>query len=545
MSAFNILFSPPKLIQTQFGPRFIQTGYPTPDFWAAWRASKDSLRSLGYSVFKNRDGRFVVNLWSEDAYTPKPPAEITGYEIKNQTGLYKYQIPHTGALCAALWKHGSALDASDTGTGKSYAAIAAYREMEIIPAIVCPKSVISAWEDVCAHFGVAPLFVRNWEACKSRRFPYGGFNFQKDYKWKIGLRKVGIIFDEAHKAKGDYTQNAKMVIAAKEQGVMSLLLSATIAESPRDMRAIGYMLGLHDMVSFKDWTVGLGCFQEDNHDKWSCIDPKAAMTKIRDEIFPAKGSRISIRDLGDAFPETQITAQAYEIENADEQNKAYTFLLSEIEKLKEDGANNIQAAFMVLNLRYRQLTELLKVDLLAELAADYLENGMSVVIFVNFKETMKTLADKLFTYGVSTIHGGQKSRNERDGAILGFQENVNRVCIANVNAGGVGVSLHDTLGTSPRVALICPTYNAKVLKQVLGRVHRAGGKSKSLQRLVYARGTVEEKVCRSVALKLEAIGVLNDGDLMEADLLGLIAKEKAEIERLADEVAAQIESEDK
>jgi superfamily II DNA or RNA helicase len=544
VSAFNILFSPPKLIQTQFGPRYIQTGFPTPDFWAAWRGSKDSLRSLGYSVFKNRDGRFVVNLWSEDAYKPKPPAEIVGYEIKNQTGLYKYQVPHVGALCAALWKFGSALDASDTGTGKSFAAIAAYREMEIIPAIVCPKSVISAWEGVCAHFGVQPLFVRNWESCKSRKFAYGGFTFQKDYKWKIGLKKVGLIFDEAHKAKGDYTQNAKMVIAAKEQGVMSLLLSATIAESPRDMRAIGYMLGLHDMISFREWTIGLGCFLIDDRDKWGCTDPRAAMTKIRDEIFPAKGNRISIKDLGDAFPETQISAQAYDIEKADEQNKAYAFLLAEIDRLQAEGTENLQAAFMVLNLRYRQLTELLKVDLLAELAEDYLENGLSVVIFVNFKETMKLLADRLFTHGVSTIHGGQ-TRLERDGAIRAFQEDGNHICIANVGAGGVGVSLHDVKGERPRASLICPTYNAKVLKQVLGRIHRAGGKSKSLQRLIYARGTVEEKVCRSVALKIEAIGILNDGDLMEADLLGLIAKEKAEIERLAEDVAAQIEEADK
>ena len=87
-----------------------------------------------------------------------------------------------------------------------------------------------------------------------------------------------------------------------------------------------------------------------------------------------------------------------------------------------------------------------------------------------------------------------------------------RIIICNIKAGGVGVSLHDLHGNHPRVALISPTDSAQDLKQTFGRVHRAGGKTKSIQRILFAEG-VEEEVAANVAAKLECLDQLNDGDL--------------------------------
>jgi superfamily II DNA or RNA helicase len=86
-----------------------------------------------------------------------------------------------------------------------------------------------------------------------------------------------------------------------------------------------------------------------------------------------------------------------------------------------------------------------------------------------------------------------------------------------IQAGGLGVSLHDLKGNHPRVSLLTPTDNAVELKQALGRVHRSCGKSKSIQRIIFAAGTVEDKVCVSVRRKLGNIGTVNDG-LTDSDL---------------------------
>jgi hypothetical protein len=49
----------------------------------------------------------------------------------------------------------------------------------------------------------------------------------------------------------------------------------------------------------------------------------------------------------------------------------------------------------------------------------------------------------------------------------------------------------------------------------VGRIHRANAKSKSIQRIVFAAGTVEEQACEAVRAKLSNMALLNDGDLSD------------------------------
>ena len=521
MSAFGITFTHTYEKETKDGPRLVRTGLATPAFWQAWRAAGGAnLAEQGFYPRKLQDRWYVDNYMkpSDPKVTKAPLAPIE--PLRNAKGLLPYQVPHTAALVSALRRLGSALDASDPGTGKTYAAVAAARETRLIPAVVCPKSVIGAWKRVLAAFGIEPVFVMNWEGCKSKGFPHGDIELKTDdYTWKLSAARVLLIFDEAHKAKGEYSQNAKMVIAAKEQKIPMLLLSGTIAMAPSDMRALGFALGIHSLSDFRQWVVGMGSYRLEGRDGWGHADAVEAMRRLHDEIFPMRGSRMRIADLGDAFPPTQITSDLYPISKAKQQNEAYDDLVREIKSLKAEKKEGWRAASMVLNLRYRQLTELLKLDLLAGLAKDGHAVGLSVMLFVNFRNSLHTLKD-LFPKA-SWIHGLQ-SDTERQAEIDRFQADEARTIICQMRAGGVGVSLHDERGVFPRLSLIAPTYSAIDLRQVLGRPHRATAKSKSLQRLVYAEGTIEEKVCETVALRLKAISSLNDGDLLEKDILGVL-----------------------
>jgi len=73
--------------------------------------------------------------------------------------------------------------------------------------------------------------------------------------------------------------------------------------------------------------------------------------------------------------------------------------------------------------------------------------------------------------------------------------------------------LHDLNGNYPRISLISPTPSAVDLRQALGRVWRDGGKTKSLQKIIFAANTVEEEVCEKVKLKLTSLDTINDGDV--------------------------------
>jgi len=104
--------------------------------------------------------------------------------------------------------------------------------------------------------------------------------------------------------------------------------------------------------------------------------------------------------------------------------------------------------------------------------------------------------------------------------VLRFQEDKTRICLCMIQAGGVGLSLHDLNGKYPRTTLITPTFSARELKQALGRTPRMNGLSKCIQKIVYAAGTVEAKACAAVRGKLDNISALNDGDLQTGITFG-------------------------
>ena len=100
-----------------------------------------------------------------------------------------------------------------------------------------------------------------------------------------------------------------------------------------------------------------------------------------------------------------------------------------------------------------------------------------------------------------------------------------RVLLVSLQAGGAGISLHDVNGIAPRHAIISPSYSAIDLVQAVGRIWRAGSKSKATQRIVYAAGTIEEEIAASVTAKIANIENINDGDLLP-DCLAKFTKAK-------------------
>ncbi len=503
------------------GAGVIEYAFPTEEFWRDWRHAGDSLASLGYSLAKDAADRWVVKRYSLPA--PGKPAKSNGYELRKKAGLFPYQVRTAGQLCASLLKHGAALDGSDAGTGKTYHGAATAREFGAVAAVVCPRKGRGKWRRLLQEYGVPVHFVAGWEECKGSRFKFGSFSKQGEYTWKIPLDKTLIIFDEAHRAKGERTQNAQLVVAAKRQGYKVLAATATSGITPRDFRALGYLLGVHHLFDFDFWSAAYDCYR-DPLDEWDVADSVSAMKKLNKDIFPSRGGRVAIADLGDEFPETQVTADLYEIEAPEVQNEAYEKLLQEIARLKEEKKGGALFASLSLRQKYHQQAELLKVPVIAELANDYINSGMSVAIFVNFNETREALCAALVC---PSIHGGQigaKGDAERETVLADFQADRNRCLVLNMQAGGDLIDLHDLHGNFPRVALIAPTDNPITLKQVLGRVRRKGGKTKSLQRIIYAAGTVEESICYNLSKKLASMDAFNDGDLMEKEVWEFLKK---------------------
>src|SRR5579871_5747814 len=84
--------------------------------------------------------------------------------------LLTFQVAHTLQLSECLAKENCVVDASDTGTGKTYCAVALCKLLNKRPFIICPKSVINTWTEVCDVFGVQPFGVANYEYLKGGKY---------------------------------------------------------------------------------------------------------------------------------------------------------------------------------------------------------------------------------------------------------------------------------------------------------------------------------------------------------------------------------------
>ena len=84
--------------------------------------------------------------------------------------LLSFQIAHVYQLQECLQIRNRVIDASDTGTGKTYCAIAVCALLKLTPLIICPKSVISNWLNVCNDFGVKYLGISNYEMLKNGNY---------------------------------------------------------------------------------------------------------------------------------------------------------------------------------------------------------------------------------------------------------------------------------------------------------------------------------------------------------------------------------------
>ena len=425
--------------------------------------------------------------------------------------LFDWQKPIAGRVREVL-AGDIAVNAMPTGSGKTFLAVNTAKAMNLPFLVISPKATLINWERVAAQFDAGHLLrgVVNPERISLGRCPwYDGTNWNLS---GVGL----VIWDEFHKGASGFDAKATLAAARlKRQPCKKLIMSATVADSPLKMRALGYLLGLHDFsrAGFHNWASKHGCF-------WNRYLPrpvfqftkaKAAAAKHMSEIHASISDRMIYMKIADipGFPTTLIESKLYELDKVDAAAVGDAYDSMDL-RMKDNGTSLLTEL-----LHARERSEFCKAWLLADLVEDILEEGRSAVVFLNFRSSLKRLAEKLTEKGLggttSFIHGDQNAV-ERQSEIDRFQDNKATIMLAMIQAGGVGISLHDVKKERPRASLLTPGFNASETVQALGRIWRAGG-TPTTQQFILASGTIEERVHERVSAKLSCIERLNDGDL--------------------------------
>jgi len=70
-----------------------------------------------------------------------------------------------------------------------------------------------------------------------------------------------VILDEVHKCKGWNSKNSDFLIALRFQNYKTLMLSATAATNPLEMKSFGFATLLHGLTNFKDFLLQSGAYR--------------------------------------------------------------------------------------------------------------------------------------------------------------------------------------------------------------------------------------------------------------------------------------------
>jgi SNF2 family DNA or RNA helicase len=102
-----------------------------------------------------------------------------------------------------------------------------------------------------------------------------------------------------------------------------------------------------------------------------------------------------IDDLKDIFKNNEIIMEGIEMENYFDITKQYNIMNNLVKDYSKKNKSKIQ--------HIRQNIELLKLNTFIKMTYQYINSGNSVVIFVNFTETLLQLAKKLDTNCIKNI----------------------------------------------------------------------------------------------------------------------------------------------
>lgn len=245
--------------------------------------------------------------------------------------LLEHQKDHYNNIKSSLLKYSRALDASDTGTGKTFVSVKLCKDLGLIPWVICPKSVVSSWNRVIKDAGLKKFFIITYEQLflstdlVEKKTILGN----DEYDWKFesnGLfkgnkkEKFLFIYDEAHKCKNIKTINSKIIISLSKYNVKILLLSATIIDKPLFFIPFGIVLGL-----YKTNQEGMDWMSKILSNGKSNVKTKSSnpMLPLHNVLFPEYASRMRIDDTVGIFKENKIIFEGIEMKNYWEIEKKY------------------------------------------------------------------------------------------------------------------------------------------------------------------------------------------------------------------------------
>jgi SWI/SNF-related matrix-associated actin-dependent regulator of chromatin subfamily A-like protein 1 len=397
-----------------------------------------------------------------------------------------------------LEERSRALLASDPGCGKTVMAIVAAnvvalpykRSFKVL--VLCPKSVLINWQREIEKWNMNPAidwYVHNWDRLINRKYE----NLNKE-KWDI------VIGDESHKCiKSMKSKRAQIFMNGVVPNARHVWLMTATPASVSGLDYLGTLQVLlpKEFLKWDEWKFKK-MFCEAIPDRWvhggfryegfkntallRDIFKKCALRHKKAEVLPDLPAKIYTHLEVDI--DKKIAAQHLEID------------VEAVVKLMEEGRPLPGHLAVVM-----QATALAKVKHLLDLVEDMAGN---YVVFAWHRNVVHAVATKI--PGAVTITG-ETSLANRQNYVDKFQSGELKVIVANMSAGGVGITL-----TKAHTAIYIEyPHSPADLLQSEDRIHRIGSDHASVNiiRLV-GKGTIDLPIFEKLDMrmrKMNEVGV--------------------------------------
>lgn len=468
-----------------------------------------------------------------------------------------------------LRNHGY-IDTSRMGSGKTYVVLWLAKQFGFRLLIVCPVIMIEVWKRTAAEYGVEIIDAISYQTLRSQKNhqPKHGYLERYDNVTEGGTRQVNfiatkgytdliehgafVIFDEIQNIKNNSDQykacNAliRPILTAGGKSRFGLLSGTPFDKEEHAvnlLKLIGYIRA-HRLYHYDRTTreIILEGMQE-LIDVCRFIDATET-DRVMADIPVVKGkmnhmcyslyTRVVKANISGAMSAPTTINGRFDVKNgfyrmtgerAQELQDAINELAAAVRFNERTGAAEIRADNIGAVTTALVHIENSKIDDFARVVTRTLENNPNNkgIVCVNYTSSVEGIANLLIFYN-PLILTGKIPAVKRAAIIRTFNESINhRVLIMNTAVGGVGISLHDTIGNSPRFMFISPSYKLIELAQAAGRIYRDNTQSDATIRMFYGDGDGgrETGILTAMARKTQILkGTLDDNVLREIVLPG-------------------------
>ena len=449
------------------------------------------------------------------------------------------------SVLSGLQQYDSYILASTTGTGKTYLASAVLSQImrrekpKNVLVVTKSQNLVRDFKNVALDFDVEVKRLPDGADVPAEPGVYG--TTYATARMREGLQKHPwdfVIFDEIAEARRWYS-DSKQGMAAKhlaDSASKVLYMSATPFHTALEL---GHMtkLGLWDSEGFDQWGKQFGIYRDKNGEYGGGNAP-SKLVKLRQQLIErgqyanvdrnmqgynphfllaplTEEDKLGLRNIVEAFDlaKDYYTRKGQQGKLMSLQGNMVVYMKSYLERRRLPQAIELakraeKEGYKVIFFSEHKAGREELFNLLKE--PDAYWGGKISDIFPNIPDVVDEL-QKAFPDDLANFSGKESTiRSDEKDAFLG---NEKKHIYATYGAGGVGVSLHDTNGKHPRVAIyLGPPYSGVMLDQAIGRPWRYGTKSNVNAYFLLSNARDEvELVIKKVAPRMESLRAVVSG----------------------------------